>query len=164
MSTDFVIAKCTRKCAVSGRLLEPGESFVSELVPDGDQVVRMDIAASAWNGPQPNSIGWWRCRMPPAAAKKLRPAPNGVLLDTLSQLLEQPGKEAVAYMLALLLVRRRLLSELDSFDGQASGEAGIWNLVGSADGRQWSIPIAEPEPDQVQILQAELNGYLFVED
>jgi hypothetical protein len=164
MSTDIVIAKCTRRCAVSGRQLEPGESFISELVSEDGQIVRLDIAASAWDGPRPNSIGWWRCRMPEAAGKKLRPAPSGVLLDTLSDLLEQSGKEPLAYMLGLLLARRRLLIEVERLDADEQGDPKIWNVTCSADGRQWNIPIVEPLPEQMVALKAELNDLLFIED
>lgn len=164
MSSDFVISKCTRKCAVSGRPLEPGESYVSALVPAGDEIVRIDVAASEWTGPKPDTVGWWRCRMPDAKEKKLRPAPNGVLLDTLSDLLERPGKEALAYMLALLLTRRRVLTNFESIVEQTVVDDSLWTLTCPADGRQWNIPIVEPDAEQLQALQEELNSLLFTEE
>jgi hypothetical protein len=47
--------------------------------------------------------------MPAAGAAKLRPAPNEVLLDVLTDLLQRPAQAELAYLLALLLVRRRAL-------------------------------------------------------
>ncbi len=165
MTQDFSISKCTRRCAVSGRGLAPGESYVAVVRARGDELLRVDIAASEWKGAQPDTVGWWRSRMPEATSKKLRPAPNGVLLDTLSELLELPGKETLAYLLALLLVRRRVLMEESQVELDAAGEpATHWKLVCPADGRQWNVAICPPYSDAMQALQAELNALLFTEE
>ena len=165
MLQDYSVSKCTRQCAVGGRPLEPGESFVSALVSKGGEIARVDVAASEWKGPQPETIGWWRSKMPEKASKKLRPAPNGVLLDTLSDLLERPGKEALAYLLALLLIRRRVLAEEEQLDINLNDEPQThWSLTCPADGRQWVVPICVPRTDAMQALQDELNSLLFTEE
>lgn len=174
---DYSITKCTRRCALSGRALEPNESYFSVIVPDGDDVCRVDIAEGHWTGPSEGAIGWWRSKMPAAAAKKMRPAPNGVLLDTLSDLLQRPGKEALAYLLALLLVRRRVLQEesqsfLDDKSLNSSAvESGVqptpeepWKLVCPADGRHWHVIVVDPAPQEVERLQAELKELLFTDE
>jgi hypothetical protein len=163
--TDFTIGKCTRKCAVSGQPLAPGEHFYSVVVGEGDAVVRKDISTAAWTGPPPQTVGWWRVKMPDAAAKKLQPAPVGVLLDTLSKLLEQPGDDALAYMLALLLCRRRVLIDEESPDADASEITtdSIWRLTYPPDGRQWSVPVAVPASHLLEELQTQLNALIFTE-
>ncbi len=156
------------------------------IVADGDDVARVDIAASDWQGPNEAAIGWWRNKMPSAVARKLRPAPNAVLLDMLSDLLERPGKSELAYLLALLLVRRRVLQEEQGFlrDGDdsrqvaptsdaASARQGSepmnsaleqpWKLVCPIDGREWSVAVATPTPESLQTLQAELQTLLFTD-
>ena len=169
MQTDFSVGKCTRKCAVSGELLQPGEAYYSVVVEQGSEVVRQDIAASAWNGPPERTVGWWRSRMPDAVAKKLQPAPVGVLLDTLTELLERPESESLAYLLALLLCRRRVLVDEQSGeadDGTSNGvgvESSVWNLVYPTDGRQWAVPVAVVAPDLLEGLQTQLNALLFTE-
>lgn len=172
---DYSITKCTRRCAVSGRALEPEENYFSVITSAGDDIARIDIAASQWTGPSEGTIGWWRSKMPAAAAKRLRPAPSGVLLDILSDLLQRPGKESLAYLLALLLIRRRVLQEeqsfLDSDDGTSAAlppddavEVAHWNLVCPADGRQWHVPVITPSTDQCTALQAELKELLFTDE
>ena len=162
---DYSISKCSRKCAVSGRQLEAGESYISTIVPDGDNVKRMDIAATEWHGPRDETIGWWRSRMPSAGPKTLRPAPNGVLLDTLSELLERPGQESLAYLLALLLVRRRVLQEEDSIEHELSANQSThWCLVCKADGRKWNVTLCEPPEEELGDLNSELNELLFTEE
>ena len=170
---DYSISKCTRRCAISGRALEPNESYFSVIVATGDDVSRMDIAAQAWTGPAADAIGWWRSKMPAAAAKRLRPAPAGVLLDTLSELLQRPGKDALAYLLALLLVRRRVLQEEQGLLAEPADEvappaesglpAALWKLVCPADGRQWHVPVVWPTAEQQAGLQAELRELLFTD-
>lgn len=169
MIQDYSISRCTRKCAISGRGLEPGENYYSVIVPQDDDLVRIDIAASQWTGPGEHAIGWWRSKMPVATAHRTRPAPNGVLLDTLSELLERPGKESLAYLLALLLVRRRVLQEEQPSHPLASAAPSDaarthWNLTCPADGRQWMVTITIPTPEQLEALQEELKGLLFVDE
>lgn len=162
---DYSIAKSSRKCSVSGQVLEPGQSYISAITSQGEEVKRIDIAASEWKEPGENIIGWWRCRMPDAKSAKLKPAPNGVLLDTLAELLEKPGKESLAYVLAVLLVRRRVLSEEQSLElDEDLEDATSWTLVCSADDRQWNVPLMDPSPEEILRLQEELNGLLFTEE
>ena len=163
---DYSISKCTRKCAVSGRGLEPGESYVSVILADGENVVRQDIASSEWKGPSENAIGWWESCMPANSTRKLKPAPNGVLMDTLSQLIESPGQEPLAYLLALLLMRRRVLAEEDhDLLADSIDEAPThWQLTSPADGRQWNVPLASPSTDALEVLQEQLNELLFTEE
>jgi hypothetical protein len=161
---EYSISKFSRKCATSGRPLQPGESYFSVISAEGEAVVRLDIAADQWNGPPESAVGWWRSTIPKADVKSSRPAPNGVLLDTLSELCERPGKEALAYLLALVLVRRRVLMEEQRVGHDVAPESAThWNLICAADGRQWSVPVIALEASQLSALQEELNGLLFTE-
>ena len=184
---DYPTTKCTKRCAVSDRPFVPGESYIAVLTRSGDEIVRSDVAASSWNGPQENTVGWWRCAMPAAAEKKLVAAPNGVLLDTLTELLETPGKEGLTYLLALLLVRRRVLAEsvtsgtlegldVDSREIDGTKADGLvdknyvdesygqlWELVCQSDGRTWTVPVADSSPSDLFSLHEELNQLLFTE-
>lgn len=134
-------------------------------MPDGESVRRVDIAATEWKGPQDETIGWWKCRMPHAETVKLRPAPNGVLLDTLYELVARPGKEPLAYLLAVLLVRRKVLSEDDTLSNVAKEKnPDNWCLVCQADDRQWNVPIVMPTAENMDSIQEELNSLLFTEE
>ncbi len=167
MQTEFSISRSARKCAATGRPFQPGEAYISVVIGDEECLERKDYALEAWTAPPPNAIGWWKCRMPTATAKKLRPAPNAILLDTLSDLLQRPGKEPLAYLLALLLCRRRVLcddAQITESPELEPPENAIWNVAHPTDGRRWTVPVAVPEPNLVEALQAELNGLLFTEE
>ncbi len=171
--TDFAFGKCSKKCWVSGQPLAPGEAYYSVVVPDGHDLQRRDISLAAWTGAPEGAIGWWRCRMPDATAKKLQPAPVGVLLDTLTELQQRPGSETLAYLLALLLCRRRVLVDSDAVesgsgddaDGELVGQStsSLWTLTYPPDGREWAVPVAVPDPNLLENLQTQLHGLLFTE-
>lgn len=146
MLQEYPATKCTRRCHVTGQPLEPGQSYVSALVASGDHLMRLDIAADQWTGPPAETVGWWTCRMPAAGAAKLRPAPNEVLLDVLTDLLLRPAQADLAYLLALLLVRRRALVDDQSSvsDVTPSGQNVPWQLIHPGDGRVWLVPVAPP--------------------
>lgn len=180
MVQDYTISKCTRKCHVDGHALESLETYYSVIVPKEDEIDRIDISAKNWKEPPEEAIGWWKCKMPAAGARKLKPAPTGVLLDTLSDLVERPGQESLAYFLSLILVRRGTLVEEqqavlavgnpDATDEPASAEESeddstesLWLLVCKADGRQWNVPIAEPGGHEMFAVEEQLNKLLFTE-
>lgn len=165
MLQDYPTTKSSKRCSVSGAEFAPGESYISVLIPDGDEITRIDIAAKQWNEPPENAIGWWKCRMPDAQRRGLRPAPNSVLLDTLAELLQRPDRSDLAYLLALLLVRRRVLVEEQQIElDESSSSNEVWNLVQPADGRQWQVPIRNPEAAELVKLQESLIKLLFTDE
>ena len=109
MQLDFEIQRSTRRCAATDRALEPGEWCYSVLEVRGADVERKDYAASAWSGPPAEAFAWWKSRVPEPHAKKIKLAPNEVLLELFDELAQRPESEDMRYVLALLLVRRRVL-------------------------------------------------------
>ena len=105
---DFEIQRFTRVCAATGRELAPGEAFYSVLVAEGSEVKRLDYSVQGWPGPPEKCIGWWKSQVPSPHANKVLWAPNEVLLQFFEGL-EGTDREDMRYVLALLLVRRRVL-------------------------------------------------------
>ncbi|MBX3422677.1 MAG: hypothetical protein KF752_14075 [Pirellulaceae bacterium] len=164
---DYPTTKCTRRCHVSNRPLSAGEQYISMLVPSGDELTRVDVASEQWQGPSQQAVGWWKCRMPTTQAGHLRPAPAEVLLDVLSDLLTRPAQSQLAYLLALLLVRRRILieQELLELSGPSTDDGSIWQLTHPVDGRQYQVPVAlPPSGDQSHDLQEQLMKLLYTEE
>jgi len=109
MLLDFEVQRCSRRCASTDRPLEPGDVCFSVLEVSGAEVLRKDFSAEAWNGAPDGAFGWWKSRIPEPTAKKIKLAPNEVLLELFDQLAAQPDQTDLRYVLALLLVRRRVL-------------------------------------------------------
>lgn len=109
----FEIARLTRRCAATGRELAVGEPYIAVLT-ETDVVERRDFSVEAWEAgarPAGTLVGWWKGVVPPQEAKGTRFVSDPELLDLFEQLAQatEPGRQAFAYVLALLLVRRRLL-------------------------------------------------------
>jgi hypothetical protein len=165
MLQDYPSTKSSKRCHLSGKEFSPGESYFSVLVPDGDEISRIDIASSLWLQRPANAIGWWKCRIPEASAKGTRPAPNSVLLDVLTELLKLPEQAKLAYLLALLLVRRRVLVEEEKLTlHDDDGSEQYWNLVQPADGRQWQVPYCSTNAVEMSSLQQSLMKLLFTDE
>jgi hypothetical protein len=109
MLLDFEVQRCTRCCAATERALEPGDECYSVLEIVGAEVVRKDFSAEAWKGAPDTAFGWWKSRVPEPTAKKIKLAPNDVLLELFDQLADKPEQQDLRYVLALLLIRRRVL-------------------------------------------------------
>src|SRR5215216_206792 len=109
MLLDFEVQRCTRCCAATERALEPGDECYSVLEIAGADVVRKDYSPEAWKGAPDTAFGWWKSRVPEPTAKKIKLAPNEVLLELFDQLADKSEQQDLRYVLALLLVRRRVL-------------------------------------------------------
>jgi hypothetical protein len=167
MLQEYPITRTSRRCHIGQRPLESGERYYSMLVMQGETIVRVDTAAEHWKGPPENTLGWWRCRMPQASGRQLRPAPAGVLLDSLTELLKYPEQSALAYLLALLLMRRKILTEISNTSSAADypDDHDQVAMFASSDGRQWQVPICLPsDSNQAHRLQESLVGLLFSEE
>ncbi len=154
---DFEVQRCTRRCAVTQREFAPEETFYSVLVGDGADVKRIDYSFEAWTGPPEDSLGWWKSRMP-GANKKKNWAPNDVILDFFDRLESQPQRSDMRYVLALLLVRRRVFRE----EGEEADEQGRPTLTVYCPRRDatYSLPVVTPEESRIEAIQDELAHLL----
>lgn len=108
MQHEYEVRRFSRRCAVTDRPLKAGETYYSALVEEEHQTKRLDIAGDAWTGPPEETLGWWRAKLSDAGGKG-NMAPNEVLLHLLEQWKGDAKQAEMRYVLALLLVRRRVL-------------------------------------------------------
>lgn len=155
---EFELQRCTRKCAKTDRELQPGEPIVSVLIDENPQVRRVDFAQSAWDEPPANAIAWWKSQIPGGAGKRTQWAPHEVMLDYFQRLAEDESKLDVRYVLALLMVRRRVVRlEQSEFD-----EAGreILVLYCARHETEYRVPVAMPSAARAAEIQLELSQLL----
>jgi hypothetical protein len=158
---DYEVQRCTRHCAATGRELQPGETFYSTLVTDGAQVVRHDYSQQAWQGPPEGVLGWWKARMPERDAKKLHWAPNDVMLELLEGLETQPDKQDLRYVLALLLIRRRVVRLEDTQRDEMSREVSV--LYCPRRETTYRVVTVMPSEQRTAEIQEELARLLFAD-
>lgn len=117
---DFEVQRCSRRCSKTDRELAPDETFYSALIAEGAEVVRYDYCEEAWEGPTENSVGWWKSRMPGPKSNKIHWAPNDVMLEYFEGLEGIAEKADVRFVLALLLIRRRVV-RMEESGSEGSG-------------------------------------------
>lgn len=116
---NFEVARPTGVCAATGEPIRPGDRFIATLVEHAEEdqrLERMDFSLRAWQGgarPQrPLAlVGHWKTVMPERDAPKRLLIGDEALLDFFEQLAEatEPKRRALRFILALILIRKRLL-------------------------------------------------------
>lgn len=119
---SYTIGRSNRRCTATGRTLATGEKFVAALLdgpPDApNKPERRDYALEVWDAAPPEGrlfepgrlIGAWRSTVAPTTDKPKPILDDEALLDLFNQTHDAgPSREALRLVLALLLVRRRVL-------------------------------------------------------
>ncbi len=158
---DYEIQRCTRRCGATDRELQPGEEFYSVLVAEGAKLVRHDYSVEAWQGPPEGAAGWWKSQVPRPDAKRVHWAPNDVMLQFFEELEQQPTRQDMRYVLALLLVRRRVMrleEEIKEADGRET-------LVLYCPRREatYRVSVVMPDESRTDEIQQELANLLFAQ-
>ena len=156
---DFEVQRCTRRCAVTEREFKPGETFYSAILPDGGGVKRVDYAVDGWQGPPENAIGHWRSQMPDLNTQKVHWAPSDVILHYFCQLDDEPENADTRFVLALLMIRRRILRLEENQTDDDGQEAMV--LFCTKNDQEYRVKITDPSPDKVIAIQDELAELLF---
>jgi hypothetical protein len=158
---DYDLDRCSRQCAATGRELSPGEHFYSALILRDGSAVRVDYAPEAWTGPPENALGWWKSRLPlPEEKPKKAWAPADLMLDLFDRLGELPDRADARFVLALLLVRRRVLRIEES---EHLGEQERLLLSCPRRHAEYEVIAATPDEGRAQEIQAELEALLQTE-
>jgi hypothetical protein len=155
---DYEVQRCTRHCAATGRELAPGEAYYSAMVVEGAEIKRLDYALDAWQGPPPGAIGWWKSQRPEPGTRPSHWAPNDVMLDFFDRLESEPENQDMRYVLALLLVRRRVMRLEDTQHDEHGGELLV--LYCPRRDTTYQIPALVPEPSRIEQIQDELARLL----
>ena len=157
--TEYEIQRFSRHCTTTGRELTPGEEFYSVLNEEGSELVRKDYSAAAWQGPPEQALGWWKSQVPNPNAKKVHWAPNEVMLHFFEELGDDPGRADIRYVLALLLLRRRVF-RMEQEERDADGRE-VLGVYCPRRERSYQVPAAVPDESRVQEIQDELARLLF---
>lgn len=128
-ASGYHIGGPTGVCAVTGRPLAVGEHFVALLIesPENDDLTRSDCSLEAWErGTRPHGLfGYWKGVIPEPNAKPKLLIDDEVVLDLFEQLADQtePRRVAFRFVLALILIRKRLLACDETRRGNATEQA-----------------------------------------
>lgn len=106
---DYQIQENTRRCAVTGRELQPGERFYSVLLDDNGKFQRQDYSSEGWQGPPERTFSFWSGRVPAQDERRKLLIDDDLLVDCFQRLEGdvEPGRVNFRYVVALLLMRRK---------------------------------------------------------
>ncbi len=161
--TEYQIGRPTGSCAATGATLAPGEAYVGALVEvlDEDSGVasleRRDYEPGAWSSLEhkPRVFARWRGIVPESNAKPALALDPPALYDLLDQLGEgdDPTRATLRYVLALLLLRKRLLSHAGTRRDDDDGEVILLRRKGEpADAEP--IEVSDPGLDPKALSEA----------
>lgn len=156
---DYEIGRCTRHCTATDRELKPGEEFFSVIVAEGAELQRYDYSLSAWEGPPEGAVGCWKSQMPDLGAKRMHWAPNDVMLQYFEELQQQPEQQDTRYVLALLLVRRRVMRLEEGQQDEQGREVMV--LYCPRRETTYKVPAVTPDEARASQIQEELAELLF---
>lgn len=129
------------------------------MVAEGAEVKRRDYAADAWQGPPEQALGWWKSQVPHPHAKKANLAPSEVMLEYFQELEGRPDKEDERYVLALLMIRRRVLRQERTEQDEAGREIAV--LYCPRNEAEYRLPVVVPDAERAAAIQEELVRLLY---
>ncbi len=97
--------------------------------------------------------------MPDAEQNKLNLAPNEVMLQYFEQLHTSPGSQNMAYVLSLLMVRKRIMRLNGSEEDEQGNELLVLSEPKSE--KEYKVPVTQPTVEQVESLQQQLTAMLY---
>lgn len=127
---DYQIQPNSRRCAVTGRELQPGERFYSALMDEAGAFVRRDFSTDAWQGPPAGAFSFWTGRVT-ASGEPTKPRFDDDLLEECFHRLDgqtEPSRLNFRYVVALLLMRRKRFRFENSTTTQGVETISLRNL------------------------------------
>ena len=146
-------------CAGTGRQLEPGEEYYATLIDEQDSFERKDFSVEYWQEHRPEVFSYWKTMVPLPSEKKKLFVDNDVLINLFERLADEkePVRVNFRFVLALILMRKRLLKYEDSYrkDG---GE--IWKMRFVRETHIHEVVNPHLEEEQIEQVSRELSTIL----
>ncbi len=157
---NYDFRNSTKRCSKCDRVLQPGEEFYSALIEEGDDSVRLDFSPECWDGPPENCIGWWKTSIAPRDKSRIYWASREQLLAYFDEVRQHTETADLAYMTALLLAQKRILSTKETLH---EPDESILRLENRRDKIDYEIPVVEIPPARMKEIQDELTEKLFTD-
>lgn len=155
---EYKLGRPSRRCSVTDEVLQPGSWYYTVIFAgdDADAVMqRREISAAAWEGPPEESLAHWKRQIPPPGPIKMVPAPPEVLWDLLREMVQFPERADSRFLLALMMLRRRLVTTLD-------GPPDVLRLQLTSTGETLDIQVRTIAARRAESLADQLNELTMV--
>jgi len=157
---EFDFKRSSKRCSVTERAFAPGEKYISALIEVDDDLQRLDFSQDEWTEPPEDCVGWWTAQVPEATEGRVYWAPDEVLLSFFEHLHESPGHEDLAYVMTLLLVRKKLF-KLEEFVESPDGQQMV--VLNRRAKETLEVAVMDLPPDRLAEIQNELEEKLFTD-
>jgi len=154
---EWKIQKRGRGCSACGRTFRSEEEHYSGIVEVEARFERRDLCEECWKG-RPELFSFWKTRMPRLSERRLEDV--AAMVDFFKKLVEKPSedpaRQKITYLTALLLARKRRLK-------LAASRAGALRIEKSWDGE--TIEIADPpiSDDELEALRLQMEQLFEIE-
>lgn len=115
MARDYNISKTAGVCSRCGKELQPGKEYVAIVREADDDLQREDFCPTCRQAhgadQDPAVLGEWRAHVPLRQEKKKLFVDDEILIDFFQRLegAEEPARVSFRFVLALILMRKKLL-------------------------------------------------------
>ena len=165
MAKEYDITKSNGTCDSCGRQLDAGDSFVAVLHDRGSELQRQDYCAAcwqAWKDQMQEAFSSWHGQVRLPAEPKRTFVPDDALIEVFEKLdgHAEPAKVNLRFVLALMLMRKRLLRYDSSRKDEEGREVWAMRLRSSAD----PVQVVHPHLDDEQLAEVAAQlGAVFEE-
>jgi len=156
---QWEVQRSDGQCKGTGKKMEPGEEYYAALVDNVSSFERYDYCLEYWQEQQPEVFSYWKTRMPLPNQKKKLFVDDSVLSNLFERLEDQkePIKINFRFVLALILMRKRILKYQDS---KKDGENEIWKMRFVKDTKIHEVLNPNLNEEKIQQVSQELSAIL----
>lgn len=158
--TEWKIPRRSKECVGCGRVFEPGCQFTSALYEWGEGFRREDYCVECWKGRgEEGAVAVWRAKVPERDEKPAPLTDLRVLFNLFVRLqdAQERHKQNLAYFLALMLLRKKLLTLEDSL--LENGKQYI--IVKSPEEEMsFKLEVKELSEEEMELLKEDLSEIL----
>jgi len=156
---QWEIQKTSGICSGTGNELQPGEEYYAALIDIENGFERRDYSIAYWQEQKPEVYSHWKTHIPLPNQKKKLFVEDGILINFFERLAEekQPERVNFRFVLALILMRKRLLKYEDS---RRDGLEEIWKMRFVRETKIHEVVNPQLDDDQIEQVSKELGSIL----
>lgn len=164
MAKDFNIARSAGYCVRCEKPLVEREEYMAVVVDHGAEFERQDWCLACWDAPGREPIdeafGQWRTAIPAKEARKKLFVDDDLLMNFFQRLADdpQPARQRFRFVLTLVLMRKRLLTYVESV--KADDGADLWRLRQRGTGDMHDVIDPHLDEDQIAGVSEQLSDIL----
>ncbi len=157
---DSVVKRIGR-CSKCGKEFEEYQEYYACLKEGEQDFERNDYCLDCWNEElKQESFSFWKGKVPGKEEKKKLLVDNEILIDFFKRLAESDdeSKEGFTFVLALILMRKRILKYIDTKRDEEGKE--IWVMKLAKENKEYFVANPHLDDEQIERIREGLNSIL----